>query len=107
MCFWCEPVEVSEHEDTRIVLTRVADTVTSPADLGLDAGLLASFESGQWLYVGLSATVLDNNVPVATTTLYGIPEGLSNECAYTDVAAVAWVLAEVLGQHQQTLADTA
>lgn len=88
-----------DHEDVRIVFTRVEDSVTQPDDLGLDADLLASFQAATWAYVGLSATVMKDNLPVATSVVYGIVEGLKRQCAFSDEIAMAWVGGDALERY--------
>lgn len=99
MCFWCGPSKVVDHEDLKIVFTRVADPITQPENLDLDAGLVESFERGEWLFVGLMATVMKGNSPAASSTVYGVAEGLSRECAFADEMAMAWVGSDALEQY--------
>lgn len=102
MCFWCGPSKVVEHGGLQIVFTRVADSDTHPSDLDLDPVMVASFEAAEWLYVGLTATVMRDNRPVATSSVYGVPEGLSRECAFSDEVAMTWVGSDALEQYAKS-----
>lgn len=78
--------------------TRVADEFSHPAELDLDLGDIASFEEGHWYYVGLCATLLIQNRPIASETLYGVPERVDTPCALSNELASAWVTAQVLNR---------
>lgn len=96
MCYTCPPAQAIEIDGSRIVLNRIADPYTHPRDLDQESTHVDAFEKGEWLYVGLIATLMVNNRPVATRDAYGIPEGQGVECAYNDVAAVGWLCASLL-----------
>lgn len=101
MCFSCAPSISVDVDAGKIVYSRVADSSTRPEDFGMDAADVLAFEAGDWLYVGLSATLLDSwNRPVRTVTLLGIPERERDACAYLNELAGRWVAAEVLHPQQ-------
>lgn len=97
MCFTCDAAITIQQSGFSLVYTRVADEWTQPTDFDLSPARCAAYAAGQWVYVGLSVTILDrNNVPLATETLFSIPEDLTSPCAFNNDLAVTWVTMEAL-----------
>lgn len=92
MCFTCEAAVTIRQQGFSLVYTRVADEWTQPSDFDLPPARCAAYAAGMWVYVGLCVTILDrNNVPLASETLYSIPEDASSPCAFENDLAVTWV----------------
>lgn len=96
MCFTCPPGVTTSMDGVAITYLRVEDPVTLITDADLASEALAGFEAGDWLYVGVTATVYTDGRPQATRTLYGIPEGLAVQCAFDDAVAMSWLTGDVL-----------
>lgn len=97
MCFTCDAAVTIRQSGFSLVYTRVADEWTQPTDFDLTPERCAGHAAGQWVYVGLCVTILDrNNVPLASETLYSIPEDPATPCAFDNDLAVTWVTMQAL-----------
>lgn len=99
MCYVCGPALVVEQPGFKIVYTRVADTFTQVEDFEFSADQVAAFTVGEWVYVGLCATLMVDNRPAVSQTVYGVRETPQDPCAFANELASAWVTEKVLGEY--------
>lgn len=105
MCFACDSTETIQRSGFSLRIERVHDPLTRPSDLDMSAGLLETFESGEWLFVGLRATFIREGQAEVSETLYGIPEFGNTGCALRDVGAMQAVEDRLMGSVQAMLSQ--
>lgn len=103
MCYTCDPALVVKEIGFTMVYTRVADPYTQVTDFDYPEGDVEAYEAGDWTYVGLCATLLVNNQPIATETVYGVRETPMMPCAFNNELASAWITEQVLSKHLEIM----